>query len=84
MNHAEKNSGTRCRILVVDDEEDVRLLLEREIRDRGHEVVAVADGKVAIAEMERRHSDIVITDIRMPGMGGIQLTEWIKNNSPET
>lgn len=84
MNPAEEGTGTKCRILVVDDEGDVRLLIEREIRDLGHEVVTVADARAAIAEMEQRSFDIVITNIRMPGMDGIQLTEWIKDKSPET
>ena len=73
-----------CLILVVDDEEDVRLLLEREIRDLGHEVVSVPDANAAILQMVERPFDIVITDIRMPGMTGIELTEWIKGENPET
>jgi len=81
---AEDKTGTGCRILVVDDEEDVRLLLEHEIRDLGHEVAIASDAKSAIAEMEHRHFGIVITNIGMPGMDGIQLTKWIKDNSPDT
>ena len=77
-------TGTGCCILVVDDEDDVRLLLEHEIRDLGHAVTIASDGKSAIAEMEQRLFDIVITDIRMPGMDGVQLTKWIKDNRPET
>ena len=84
MSLAAKDKSPRCRILVVDDEEDLRLLLEREIRDLGHAVVGVADAKEAIAEMEQRDSDIVITDVRMPGMDGIELTRWIKGTRPET
>ena len=84
MSTAEKKSGAECRILVVDDEQNVRLLVEREIRHMGHDVSAVADATAAIAEMEAGAFDIVITDIRMPGMDGIQLTQWIKTNCPET
>ncbi len=72
------------RIIVVDDEPDVRLLLAREIGDRGHEVVAVADSTQALEEMGRGDFDVVLTDVRMPGMGGMALTEWIKRTRPDT
>ncbi len=74
----------RARILVVDDEANVRLLLAGEISDRGHEVVAAADSTQAMAEMDRGDFDVVLTDIRMPGMDGIDLTEWIKHTRPDT
>ena len=72
------------RTLVVDDEADVRLLLTREISDRGHEVVAVVDSAQAIEEMGREDFDVVLTDVKMPGMDGMALTEWIKRTRPDT
>ncbi len=72
------------RILVVDDEADVRLLLTREISDRGYEVVAVVDSAQAMEEMDRGYFDVVLTDVRMPGMDGMALTEWIKRTRPDT
>ena len=74
----------QARILVVDDEPNVRLLLAREIGDRGHEVVAVSDGAQAMEEMGRGNFDVVLTDIRMPGMDGMALTAWIKRTRPDT
>ena len=74
----------RARILVVDDEANVRLLLAGEISDRGHEVAAVSDGAEAMEEMGQANFDVVLTDIRMPGMDGIALTEWIKRTRPDT
>ena len=74
----------RARILVVDDEPDVRLLLAREIGERGHEVVAVADSDQAIEEMDRGNFDVVHTDIKMPRMDGMALTGWIKRTRPGT
>ncbi len=74
----------QARILVVDDEADVRLLLTREISDRGHEVVAAADSAQAVEEMGRGEFDVVLTDIRMPGMDGIDLAGWIKRTRPYT
>jgi len=73
----------QIRILVVDDDPNVRLLLAREISDRGHEVVAAADSAQAMAEMGRGNFDVVLTDIRMPGMDGMNLTEWIKRTRPD-
>ncbi len=74
----------QARILVVDDEADVRLLLAREISDRGHEVVAAADSAQAMEEMGQANFDVVLTDIRMPGMDGLGLTEWIERTRPDT
>jgi len=72
------------RILVVDDEADVRLLLAREIGDREHEVVAVTDSAQAMEEMDRGDFDVVLTDVRMPGMDGMDLARWIKRTRPDT
>ncbi len=87
MSRVSKNTSDRthqARILVVDDEADVRLLLAREISDRGHEVVAAADSTQAMEEIGRGDFDVVLTDIRIPGMDGIALTEWIKRTRPDT
>ena len=71
-------------ILVVDDEADVRHLLAREIEERGHEVVAVSDGAEAMEEIGQGNFDVVLTDVRMPGMDGMALTDWIKRTRPDT
>ncbi len=72
------------RILVVDDEADMRLLLAREISDRNHEVVTAADSAEAMEEMGQGDFDVVLTDLKMPGMDGMALTEWIKRTRPDT
>ncbi len=87
MHRKSENMLDRTRqacILVVDDEPNVRLLLAREIGDRGHEVVAVSDGAQAMEEMGRGNFDVVLTDLRMPGMDGMGLTAWIKRTRPDT
>ncbi len=87
MSRVSKNTSDRThqtRILIVDDEPNVRLLLAREISDRGHEVVAAADSTQAMEEIGRGDFDVVLTDIRMPGMDGMALTEWIKRTRPDT
>jgi signal transduction histidine kinase len=74
----------RTRVLVVDDDANVRFLLTREISNRGHEVVEAADGAQAMEEMGRGDFDIVLTDIGMPGMDGLELAGWIKRTRPDT
>lgn len=58
------------KILVADDEAIIRLVTERLLALRGHEVLAVASGQEAVAALERGSFDLVVTDIRMPGGGG--------------
>ena len=58
------------RILVVDDEENIRTLYTEEFQDMGYEVTAVADGPQAVAAVETGPFDLVILDMIMPGMGG--------------
>ncbi len=87
MSRVSKNTSGRTHqthILVVDDEANVRLLLAREISDRGHEVVVAADSAQAMEEIGRGDFDVVLTDVRMPGMDGMGLTEWIKRTRPDT
>ncbi len=86
MHRKSENMSDRtrqARILIVDDEPNVRLLLAREIGDRGYEVVATVDGAQAMEEMGRGDFDVVLTDVRMPGMDGMGLTEWIKRTRPD-
>jgi len=59
-------------VLVVDDERNIRLLYEKELREEGYQVLLAADAKEALAVLERRRPDIVVLDIKMPGMDGIE------------
>lgn len=71
-------------ILVVDDEPNIRLLVSDELSEYGMVVVTVPDPRSAIEHLETRHFDLVLTDIRMPGMDGLELTEWIGRHHPAT
>lgn len=59
-------------ILVVDDERNIRLLYEKELSDEGYSVVLAADAREALATLERSKPDLVVMDIKMPGMDGIE------------
>src|SRR5512137_797275 len=60
-------------ILVVDDEESMRHLLSLILRDQGYDVRAVASGEEALKELAARDHDLVLSDVRMPRMGGLAL-----------
>jgi signal transduction histidine kinase/AmiR/NasT family two-component response regulator len=66
------------RILVVDDERDARDLVEHLLRDCGAEVLAVASGAQALAELPLFAPDVLVSDIGMPGMDGLELIRHIR------
>jgi FixJ family two-component response regulator len=69
---------------VVEDDDEVRCLLQREIEEQGHPVTPVGDAELALTALRERSFSIVITDIRMPGMDGVELTQLIKQDWPDT
>jgi signal transduction histidine kinase len=71
-------------ILLVDDEEDIRETLSLFLTDLGHPVVAAENGIEALALFRKEHPEIVISDIKMPGMDGVELLQKIKMESPDT
>lgn len=72
------------RILVVDDEEHMRQLLAKMLTEQGYAVEASAEGEDALRRLREELYDMVITDIRMPGVDGMELLEHAKALSPET
>jgi len=61
------------RILVVDDETNQRLLLRELLEDDGYEVLEAGDGLAAIATVQKENPDLVLLDINMPGLDGLQV-----------
>jgi DNA-binding NtrC family response regulator len=72
------------RLLVVDDEPDLRLGLRMLLSERGFAVADAATGEQALAEFERGGADIVLTDLQMPGMSGTGLLAEVKRRAPGT
>ncbi|MEX0988467.1 MAG: sigma-54 dependent transcriptional regulator [Bacteroidales bacterium] len=70
-------------ILIVDDEETVRDSLYNWFIDDGYDVECAEDGKTALNKLESRDFDIVLADIKMPGMDGMELHKRIKTLSKE-
>jgi two-component system, cell cycle sensor histidine kinase and response regulator CckA len=69
---------TRPRILVADDDAALRRLYSRVLENRGFSVVAVASGDEAIAAIERSSFDAILSDVHMPGGGGIDLMRGVR------
>lgn len=67
-----------ARILVVDDEENIRLLYKEEMTEEGYEVETASDGEDALAKIRARRPDLVVLDIRMPGMDGLECLSKIR------
>ena len=65
-------------ILVVDDEEHIRLLFKEELEDEGYTVELASNGVEALEKLKRSNYDVVVLDIKMPGMDGIQTLGEIK------
>jgi len=70
-------------VLVVDDEEMMRNLLEKILKREGYQVVAAGDGIEALDILRRQQISLVISDMKMPRMNGLQLLKRIKADYPE-
>jgi len=73
--------GEQVKILVVDDEEAVRNLLQRILGEWGYDVITAADGEEALYVVSQEEVQVVLLDIKMPGMSGIEVlgrltAEW--------
>lgn len=71
-------------VLVVDDEESLREVVSEVLREEGHRVLTAASAEEALTLLDAQHCDLVITDIRMPGMSGIDLLQKIKERDANT
>lgn len=69
-------------ILVVDDEEMIRELYRVEMEEAGYRVALACTGEEALSQLEAAKPDLVVLDIRMPGMNGIDLLRRIKATTP--
>ncbi len=71
-------TGTVSRILVVDDEPDLRFILRRIFERAGHDVVDANDGAAALQAVRDWPPDLVVTDMMMPVMGGVELIRRLR------
>src|SRR5436305_7740897 len=78
------SNGTdeRARVLIVDDEKFIRDILADFLGMEGYVVRTAEDGAAALTELSSSHYDMVISDLKMPRMGGIELLEAISTSAP--
>ena len=72
------------KILIVDDEQSMRDVLSIMLTRAGYTVTAASDGEEAIASLEKELFDLVITDLKMPKVGGLEILKAVKEASPES
>jgi DNA-binding response OmpR family regulator len=75
---------TKARILVVDDEAGVRFFLEEILTRDGHQVMAVDSGEAALECIKTQDFDLALIDLKMRGIGGMEVLIRLRRRSPET
>ena len=75
---------TKGKILVVDDERSMREILEIFLKNEGYSVTAASNGESALEVMKHDHFDLIITDMKMPKVGGLELLKNVKEIYPDT
>src|SRR6185295_17252693 len=83
MSHTTTNEAP-FRVLVVDDERGARMALEVPLRLSGYDVVSACGGREAIELGQQHKFDVVLTDIFMPGVRGIEVVREFRRFSPDT
>lgn len=73
----------KSRILVVDDEESIREFLDIMLRKEGYEVTLAEDGAKAVEVLKKKSFDMVISDLQMPNMTGMELLKHTRENYPD-
>jgi len=69
------------KLMFVDDEESIRLLYKEEFEDKGYSVVLASNGEEALAMFDDIQPDLVVIDIKMPGMDGIAVLKQLRERS---
>jgi CheY-like chemotaxis protein len=70
-------------VLLVEDSDEVSCITVEYLHELGHEVVAVAEAEQAIAKLASAKFDVVMTDVRLPGMSGIELARHLIKQYPD-
>jgi DNA-binding NtrC family response regulator len=73
-----------AKILIADDKQGLRDVLVEALAGAGHEVESVEDGSRALTRVSEKQYDLVVTDLKMPGLDGIELLRAVRERSPQT
>src|SRR3990172_7102553 len=79
----DKESYPAAKILVVDDDDTIRFLLMDTLAALGYKTCGAVNGEEALAKIKQEEIDLVITDIRMPKLSGVDLLKRIKDTVPD-
>ncbi|MBS0013271.1 MAG: response regulator [Desulfobacterales bacterium] len=79
----EVNGKTTIRILLVDDEEEFVTTLSERMEMRGFDASVAFDGQKAMESLKTRIPDVMVLDLRMPGIDGMEVLERVKKQNPE-
>lgn len=72
--------GAAVRVLVADDDEDIRDLVRFKLSQAGFDVLAVDDGAAALAAIEESPPDVAVLDVMMPGLSGIDVLRRVRDD----
>ncbi len=75
-------NALKRKVLVVDDDPVIGRSFERVLSDKGYAVATAVNGRDALERLRREDVDVVFTDIKMPGMDGLELAERVRENRP--
>ena len=80
---SQEETKSVIRILIADDEPAARSALGEMLREEGYEVQTAADGFKALGKVDGWVPDVLITDVKMPALGGIELMQKLRERVPE-
>ena len=75
-------SEKNAHILIIDDEKNYLLVLQTLLEDEGYTVTALSDPETALAFLQESEVDVVVTDMKMPRITGLDVLEWVKKQWP--
>lgn len=71
------------KVLIVDDQNGIRILLMEVFGSEGYETFQAANGKIAIEIVEKESPDLVLLDMKIPGMDGLEILKYLKAMNPD-
>lgn len=71
-------------ILIIDDSPEILTQFSHFLKEEGFEVETALDGQAGITKIEKRFYDLIVTDLKMPGLDGMQVLKYVQENSPES
>src|SRR5882724_9036787 len=76
--------GTMSKILVIDDEPGIRDLLDILLRRKGYDVIVAESGQKGLECFRRERPDVLVLDLKMPGMDGLTVLQQVRSLDPKT